>query len=45
MHVEIEAPEEFAGALMGDLNGRRGTSTGDGKPWVSDAGKSRGADG
>ena len=24
MHVEIEAPEEFAGALMGDLNGRRG---------------------
>lgn len=24
MHVEIEAPEEFAGPLMGDLNGRRG---------------------
>jgi len=24
MHVEIDAPEEFAGALMGDLNGRRG---------------------
>lgn len=24
MHVEIEAPEEFAGALMGDLNQRRG---------------------
>jgi elongation factor G len=24
MKVEIEAPEEFAGALMGDLNGRRG---------------------
>lgn len=24
MRVEIEAPEEFAGALMGDLNGRRG---------------------
>jgi elongation factor G len=24
MKVEISAPEEFAGALMGDLNGRRG---------------------
>jgi elongation factor G len=24
MRVEIEAPDEFAGALMGDLNGRRG---------------------
>jgi elongation factor G len=24
MRVEIEAPEDFAGALMGDLNGRRG---------------------
>jgi elongation factor G len=24
MKVEIEAPEEFAGTLMGDLNGRRG---------------------
>jgi elongation factor G len=24
MHVEIEAPDEFAGALIGDLNGRRG---------------------
>ena len=24
MSVEIEAPDEFAGALMGDLNGRRG---------------------
>jgi elongation factor G len=24
MKVEVEAPEEFAGALMGDLNGRRG---------------------
>ncbi len=24
MRVEIEAPEEFAGTLMGDLNGRRG---------------------
>jgi elongation factor G len=24
MRVEIEAPEEFAGALMGDLNSRRG---------------------
>jgi elongation factor G len=24
MHVEIEAPEDFAGALMGDLNSRRG---------------------
>jgi elongation factor G len=24
MRVEIEAPEEFAGSLMGDLNGRRG---------------------
>jgi len=24
MKVEIEAPDEFAGALMGDLNGRRG---------------------
>jgi len=24
MRVEIEAPEEFAGALMGDLNQRRG---------------------
>ncbi|KAA6457534.1 elongation factor G [Acidobacteria bacterium AB60] len=24
MKVEIEAPEEFAGSLMGDLNGRRG---------------------
>jgi elongation factor G len=24
MHVEIEAPQEFAGALMGDLNQRRG---------------------
>jgi elongation factor G len=24
MRVEIEAPDEFAGALMGDLTGRRG---------------------
>jgi elongation factor G len=24
MRVEIEAPEEFAGTLLGDLNGRRG---------------------
>ena len=24
MRVEIEAPDEFAGALMADLNGRRG---------------------
>jgi len=24
MKVEVEAPEEFAGTLMGDLNGRRG---------------------
>ena len=24
MKVEIEAPDEFAGALMGDLNSRRG---------------------
>ena len=24
MKVEIEAPDEFAGSLMGDLNGRRG---------------------
>jgi len=24
MKVEVEAPEEFAGVLMGDLNGRRG---------------------
>jgi elongation factor G len=24
MHVEIEAPDEFAGALIGDLNSRRG---------------------
>ncbi len=24
MHVEITAPEEFAGAIMGDLNSRRG---------------------
>ena len=24
MRVEVEAPEDFAGALMGDLNGRRG---------------------
>lgn len=24
MRVEIEAPDEFAGAMMGDLNGRRG---------------------
>ncbi|HZY64226.1 MAG TPA: elongation factor G [Edaphobacter sp.] len=24
MHVEVEAPDEFAGALIGDLNGRRG---------------------
>jgi elongation factor G len=24
MKIEIEAPDEFAGALMGDLNGRRG---------------------
>ncbi len=24
MRVEIEAPEEFAGSLMGDLNQRRG---------------------
>jgi elongation factor G len=24
MRVEIEAPDEFAGALLGDLNGRRG---------------------
>jgi elongation factor G len=24
MKVEIEAPDQFAGALMGDLNGRRG---------------------
>ena len=24
MQVEVEAPDEFAGALMGDLNGRRG---------------------
>jgi elongation factor G len=24
MKVEITAPDEFAGALMGDLNGRRG---------------------
>jgi elongation factor G len=24
MKVDVEAPEEFAGALMGDLNGRRG---------------------
>jgi len=24
MHVEVEAPEEFAGTLMGDLNQRRG---------------------
>ena len=24
MHVEIEAPDDYAGALMGDLNTRRG---------------------
>jgi elongation factor G len=24
MHVEITAPEEFAGSIMGDLNSRRG---------------------
>jgi elongation factor G len=24
MKIEIEAPDEFAGALMGDLSGRRG---------------------
>jgi elongation factor G len=24
MHVEITAPDEFAGSIMGDLNGRRG---------------------
>jgi len=24
MRVDVEAPEEFAGAIMGDLNGRRG---------------------
>ena len=24
MRVDIEAPDEFAGTLMGDLNGRRG---------------------
>ncbi|MCL2661309.1 MAG: elongation factor G, partial [Acidobacteriaceae bacterium] len=24
MHVEIEAPDDFAGALIADLNGRRG---------------------
>jgi elongation factor G len=24
MHVEITVPDEFAGAIMGDLNGRRG---------------------
>ena len=24
MHVEVDAPSEFAGDLMGDLNGRRG---------------------
>lgn len=24
MKVEVTAPDEFAGALMGDLNGRRG---------------------
>lgn len=24
MHVEVEAPEEYAGALMGDMNTRRG---------------------
>ena len=24
MHVEVDAPEEYAGALMGDLNTRRG---------------------
>jgi elongation factor G len=24
MRVEIDAPEEFAGTLLGDLNGRRG---------------------
>ena len=28
MKVEIEAPDEFAGALMGDLNGRRGRVAG-----------------
>ena len=28
MRVEIEAPDEFAGALMGDLNGRRGRVAG-----------------
>ena len=30
MKVEIEAPDEFAGALMGDLNGRRGRVAGHG---------------
>jgi elongation factor G len=24
MHVEIESPDEFAGAIIGDLNSRRG---------------------
>ena len=24
MHVEVKVPEEFMGAVMGDLNGRRG---------------------
>ena len=28
MHVEIQAPVEFAGDLMGDLNGRRGRISG-----------------
>jgi len=28
MNVEVEAPAEFAGDLMGDMNGRRGRITG-----------------
>ena len=28
MHVEVQAPSEFAGDLMGDLNGRRGRIAG-----------------
>jgi elongation factor G len=36
MRVEIEAPEEFAGALMGDLNSRRGRVQGmDGRTGTS----------
>ena len=45
MKIEIEAPDEFAGALMGDLSGRRGRVQGMESGGYRNDYSGRGADG